>query len=138
MADSLPTREDVMAAYGEAMLAVQQFEEAMVGLLGASGEVAAAQSDDVMTNLSTAQEQWEPLFTKPAGALCKLLGYKDPAADVRIAVDARNLLAHHYLRDHTEDLDSPKARGAMLDRLHDAAKRFRAIGADLTANAWRG
>ena len=52
MADSLPTREDVMAAYGEAMLAVQQFEEAMVGLLGASGEVDAAQSDDVMTNLS--------------------------------------------------------------------------------------
>lgn len=131
MTDSPPTREDVLAAYGEAMLAVQQFEEAMVGLLGASAEVDATDSDDVMKHLDDAQQQWEPLFTKTAGQLSKLLGYDDPAAEVRLAVNARNLLAHHYLRDHAGHLAAPEGRRAMLDRLHDATARFRAIGADL-------
>jgi hypothetical protein len=133
MASSPPTREDVMAAYGEAMLAAQQFEEAVVGLLGATGEVDAvnASSDgyDVMKRLDAAQQRWDPLFKKTAGQLRNLLGDDDGLADMPLAVDARNLLAHHYLRDHITHLASQDGRKDMLDRLHDTAKQFRAIGA---------
>lgn len=122
-----------MAAYGETMLAVQQFEEAMVGLLGASAEIEAVNTADIenlMERLGETQERWEPLFSKPAGWLARLLGYDDPADDVRLAVDARNLLAHHYLRDHTQQLAYEDGRREMLDRLHVATERFRAFGAD--------
>ena len=122
-----------MAAYGEAMLAVQQFEEAMVGLLGARAEIKAVDTseiEDMMDRLGETQEQWEPLFSKTAGCLAMLLGYDDPADDVRLAVKARNLLAHHYLRDHGQQLAYEDGRRDMLDRLHAATERFRAIGAD--------
>jgi hypothetical protein len=45
-----PTRDDVLAAYGTAMLAAQQFEESMVGLAGVRTEIFLGGRDQGLTN----------------------------------------------------------------------------------------
>lgn len=40
------TRDQVLALFGEAMLAAQQLEEALVGLLGVRREIAVLTRDD--------------------------------------------------------------------------------------------
>lgn len=127
------TRDQVLALFGEAMLAAQQLEEALVGLLGVRREIAVLTRDDFGQSIEDNEEIeriWERLFRRTAGALVKELKLSgDLGRDVEDAVQARNLLAHHYLRDHAVDLDRESMRSAMAGRLRMAVERFRATAA---------
>jgi hypothetical protein len=130
-----PTRQEVLALYGEAMIAVQRFEQAMIDLLGARKELPLRGDTDPSSEEEDELERfWEKLFTWPAGQLRSALKLP-PAVDVEIgeAVEARNLLAHHYLRDHEAELQGPSGRTEMASTLHSAAERFQALMAGLEA-----
>jgi hypothetical protein len=131
-----PSRADVLAQYGEALLAAQELEEAMVGLIGVRAELAVAASEPFdMEEFSRAQEAWEHLFALPAGRLGKLLALEgEVGGEVERAVCARNMLAHHYLRDRASQLEGqPAERDQMAAILAGSAERFRALADRLDA-----
>lgn len=127
------SREGVLALYAAAMLAAQELEEALVGLLGVRGELAILMRRDSGPTAADGDEVerlWEDLFRRPAGGLVrdlKLAG--ELGRDVQDAVTARNLLAHHYLRDHAFDLTRAPARSVIAGRLRAALERLRATSA---------
>jgi hypothetical protein len=126
-----PSRDDVLALYGAAMHAAQDFEEAMVGLLGVRKELSIIERD-AFDELDAAYLEWEKLFTWPAGRLSNKLRLEGRLAeDVQRAVAARNLLAHHYLRDHAYHLESGSERAAMAGRLRESTNRFQEVRAKL-------
>lgn len=128
-----PTRGEVLALYGEAMLAVQQLEEAMVGLLGVRKELSVLMQRDlepISEDVREFERCWEGLFSQTGGYLrgeLRLAGQL--GQEVERAVRARNLLAHHYLRDHKNDLDKSSGRSAIATRLGASADRFRELAA---------
>jgi hypothetical protein len=127
------TREQVLALFGEAMLAAQQLEEALVGLLGVRRELAVFVRGEFGLTAEDGDEVervWEGLFRRPVGALLKQLKLAgELGRDVEDAVGARNLLAHHYLRDHVSALDCAATRPAIAGRLRTAVECFRATSA---------
>lgn len=131
---AMTRRSGVLALYGEAMLATQRFEQAMVGLVGAWGELEASHDLDAFAG---AQDAWDQLYGMSAGRLRKMLenGQRlaDPelAWDVERAVEARNLLAHHYLRDRELRLGDAEHAADMSERLRAAVQRFDALTARL-------
>jgi hypothetical protein len=131
--ESEPTRGEVLALYAEVMLAMQQFEESLVGLLGVRRELAIIMRPEFGTTVEDGEEierLWEGLFRRTAGALVNDLQLTGQLGrEVESAVKARNLLAHHYLRDHAYDLDRGAARSAMCASLRAALERFRSISA---------
>lgn len=103
----------------------------MVGLLGVRNELSII-ARDAFEELDAAYLWWEELFTWTAGKLRTHLQLDGQLADdVDRAVAARNLLAHHYLRDHTSQLERGPQRRAMGGRLREAAQHFQDIGARL-------
>ena len=117
------------------MLAVQQFEEALVGLIGTTGELAAVEETDfaALQMPDYPWEEWVRLFKLPAGELSKRTGLAHALAkDVERAITARNRLAHHYLRDRVDEMRSTEGRSQMHVRLLDAKARFFAVRTALT------
>jgi len=134
MEASEPTRDEVLALYGAAMHAAQQLEESMAGLVGVARELSVhAQAGlDATEEWEKLERLWEDVFTWSGGRLKKELGLAGQLGeDVERAIRARNLLAHHYLRDHATHLDEGSKRAAMAARLRDAAERFQAVAASL-------
>ena len=73
---------------------------------------------------------WERLFMLPAGELARRLGLSGRLEGrVRCGIDARNRLAHHYLRDWDSRLESPEYRSQVIDDLRLAVERFRSFAA---------
>jgi hypothetical protein len=130
-----PTREEILALYGAAMRAAQDLEEAMAGLVGVRSELSVIARNDLAPSpeqIEALERIWEDLFAWPAGRLrneLKLGGQL--GEDLERAVRARNLLAHHYLRDHGPDLEVGPKRAAMATRLRDAAEHFQSVTACL-------
>jgi hypothetical protein len=133
MDEKNPTREEVLALYGNAMHAAQDFEEAVVGLLGVRTEVSIierAASDE----LDPAYREWGELLTWPTGRVSNALRLQSRlTGEVQRALAARNLLAHHYLRDHSRHLESACQRAGMARRLRESANRFREVQVKLAA-----
>jgi hypothetical protein len=126
-----PTRDEVLALYGHAMCAVQAFEEAMVGLLGVRNELSIIERE-AFDELDAGYLWWEELFTWTAGRLRNRVQLdRQLADDLDRAVAARNVLTHHYLRDHVRHLESGPQRRAMAVRLRGTAQRFQDIRARL-------
>jgi hypothetical protein len=126
-----PTRDEVLALYGAALHAAQDFEEALVGLLGVRKELSIIERD-AFDELDAAYLKWEKLFSWTAGHLSKELRLQAGLADdVERAVAARNLLAHHYLRDHARHFESGPQRAAMASRLRHSADHFQEVRARL-------
>jgi hypothetical protein len=94
-----PSRTQLLALYGEAMLAAQEFEEALAGLLGARRELALIAADELTEEVQEELERlWNSVFTRTAGSLRNELGLAGSLGiAVDKAIDARNLLVHHYL-----------------------------------------
>jgi len=115
---SPPSRAEVLCAYGEAMLAAQELEDAMAGLLGARRQLELHDSTELY-------KIWDEIFTSTAGVLRKKLDLPGALGDeLQEAVTARNLLAHHYLRDRFYPEGSKTGN---VDKLRKAAERFRAL-----------
>lgn len=126
-----PTRDEVLALYGSAMLAAQDFEEAMVGLVGVRTEISIVERA-ASDQLDGAYREWGELFTWPTWRVSNALRLQGQLAeDVQHASAARNLLAHHYLRDHSRHLESGSQRAVMARRLRESATRFREVQARL-------
>ena len=124
----LPTsRTQLLALYGEAMLAAQEFEEALAGLLGVRRELALIAADELTEEVQEELERlWNSLFTRTAGSLRNELGLAGGLGiAVDKAIDARNLLAHHYLRDRAVRLSQDCLEGGDLGRLETTTERFR-------------
>lgn len=133
MAVTTQGRDEILVTYSEAMLEAQHLEEALVGLLGVREELEAAGSASEMDPIS-AVEEWEELFRLPAGGLARRLELAGNLGDeVKHAIEARNLLAHHYLRDHETRMDSADRRGGMVADLERARERFGALAAKVEA-----
>jgi hypothetical protein len=115
---SLPSRAELLCAYGEAMLAAQELVDAMASLLGARRQLEPHDSTELY-------KIWHEIFTSTAGALRKKLDLPGALGDeLQEAVSARNLLAHHYLRDRFYRGGSKTGNA---DKLRTAAERFRAL-----------
>jgi hypothetical protein len=113
------------------MCEAQRLEEAMVGLLGVRGELAAIATED-FEQLECAQRKWERLFALTGGKLRTLLELEgELGEEVERAVYARNVLAHHYLRDRVWDLDRPAERKKMAATVIESAERLRALAVRL-------
>jgi hypothetical protein len=128
-----PTREEVLSLFGETTLAVQELEEAMAGLIGAHRELVILGDDPLSDDAGDRLEAaWRDVFNLTAGKLRTELRL-DGALGQQLedAVDARNLLVHHYLRDRSAALDSDAERAAMATSLGEALERFRAVRAGL-------
>jgi hypothetical protein len=138
MREEAPSPSEVLAVYGEAMLEAQRLEEAMVGLLGVRAELDAAERQD-WEEFTRAQEAWEGLFTMTAGRLRTLLALEGELGDeLERAVDARNLLTHHYLRDRGWALNhQPAERKRMAAALRASAERFHALAQRLDGERLR-
>lgn len=120
---------DILALYGEAMLQVQHFEEALVGLLGVRREIEAAAVDEI-TDAIESMDAWSALFTLPAGRVAQCLALPGKLGDrIRRGIEARNLLAHHYLRDWESRLDIPMHRQQTIEDLQRASENFRSLAA---------
>lgn len=117
-------RTEALASYGEAMLAVQELEEQMVGLVGLRRELAS--QIDQAADDNKHEAVWEDLFTWPAGRLRNELEVGEQLArEVEQAISARNLLAHHYLRDRVARLG--RESEDMVATLIAATARFRQV-----------
>lgn len=126
-----PSREDVLALYGEAMTESQRLEQSMVGLLGARAELDAAARED-MEEFGRAQQAWERLFSVTAGTLRQRLALEGELGDeLERAVHARNNLAHHYLRDRQWELDRADKRHGIAVSLRETVERFRELATRL-------
>jgi hypothetical protein len=126
-----PTREQVLVLYAEAMHAAQDLEEAVVGLIGTRREIAARQNG-LPTNeeYDELEQMWIELFELTAGTLkTKPEISAELAGELGAAVTARNLLAHHYLRDHAATIGTPPGRQAIAKHLIKARERFLALWA---------
>ena len=120
-----PTRDVVLAAYAAAMLAAQQLEEAMVGLVGITHDLDLWKRGENASDFDRLEQGWESLFDLTAGQLLQKLQVDDDlAADIQQAVTARNLLAHHYMRDHKTRLTSAVHRATYVSSLQSATKKF--------------
>jgi hypothetical protein len=109
------------------ILAAQEFEEALAGLLGVRRELALTAADQLTEEVQEELERlWDGLFTRTAGSLRNELGL---AGSLGLAVDqaiaARNLLAHHYLRDRAIRLSQDCFGADDLARLETTTERFR-------------
>jgi hypothetical protein len=125
-------RHEILALYGQAMLEAQLFEEALVGLLGVRGEVEAVERDEIEEVGDL--DAWESLFTLPAGNVARQLGLAGNLGDqVRQGIEARNLLAHHYLRDWESRLDAPEYQRQMIEDLQRTIEQFRSIATAVEA-----
>jgi hypothetical protein len=110
-----PTREQVLVLYAEAMHAAQDLEEAIVGLIGTHREIAAIERDDDYDPYEFLDGTWSELFGLTAGKLRTQPELTVEIAErLRSSVTARNLLAHHYLRDHAVMIQRPTGRRASL------------------------
>ena len=65
-----PTSDDVLARYGEVMLAVQQFEESLVGLLGVRRELTVMQRASELTteDIEELESLWGDCFGVPGSS----------------------------------------------------------------------
>jgi hypothetical protein len=126
-----PSRANVLALYGEAMVESQRLEQSMVGLLGVRAELDAAARED-WDEFGRAQQAWERLFSVPAGRLRQRLALEGELGDeLELAIHARNSLAHHYLRDRQWELDRAYERQGMAASLRETVDRFRALASRL-------
>jgi hypothetical protein len=126
-----PSRADVLALYGEAMVEAQRLEQSMVGLLGARAELDAAARED-WDEFGRAQQAWETLFRRTGGTLRRRLELNGELGDeLERAVHARNNLAHHYLRDRLWELDRSDERQGIAASLRETTDRFRALATRL-------
>ena len=127
MADEfVNARADVLCAYGDAMLAAQTLEDAMAGLLGARKEILLVDTKLASADFNRDREKiWEDVFGAPAGRLRSQLGLTgELGEELKRAVGARNLLAHHYLRDR---FFAGGPGTGDVSKLKDAADRFLAL-----------
>jgi hypothetical protein len=119
-------RVDVLCAFGDAMLAAQTLEEAMAGLLGARREILLVDTKLMSADFGPEREEiWGEIFSATAGSLRSQLGLTgELGEELKRAVAARNLLAHHYLRDR---FFAGGPGTGDVSKLKDAADRFLAL-----------